>query len=167
MKRIITAVVFCFAPLVMAGCAQEPSAEAVAETASAIDTGIEGLSVGNARLVLPAVPGNPAGVFFDLSYTGAHEIALETASVERASGAMIHDVVERDGMTQMVPLGALALKSGDTVEFAPGGKHVMAMQLDRAVAAGDTVEVSLGFAGGRTARFSATVEPAGGAAMEH
>ena len=167
MKRVIPAVVFCLAPLAIAGCGHEPTTEVLSETVSTVDIGIEGLSVSNARLVLPAVPGNPAGVFFDLSYTGADEISLETASVERASGAMIHDVVERDGMTQMVSLGSLALKSGDTVEFAPGGKHVMAMQLDGAVAAGDTIEIALGFAGGLTARFPATVEPAGGAAMEH
>jgi len=46
---------------------------------------------------------------------------------------------------------------GETVVFAPGGRHVMAMDLDPALTAGETVEVTLTFASGDKASFPARV----------
>ncbi len=52
---------------------------------------------------------------------------------------------------------------GDTVKFAPGGKHVMAMELDDTLAAGETTEVTLTFLGGDKLTFPATILAAGDA----
>lgn len=168
MKHLVSAFFGSLAALALSACG-EPASEDGAEHAAspAAETGVAGLSVSNARLALPAVPGNPAGVFFDLSYTGSDELKLETATVERAGSTMMHDIVEQAGVTRMVPLGSLIIAAGDKVDFAPGGKHVMAMQLDDAVVAGDKVGVTLGFAGGATTRFAAVVVPAGDGGMGH
>ena len=62
--------------LVLSACGSEP--EPVAETAP---EGVPGLTIENARLVLPPVEGNPAAVYFDLSYEGDRGLSLRRADV--------------------------------------------------------------------------------------
>lgn len=163
MNRTFAALALGLTALSLTGCDKVPDEKA----ATVAETGVDGLTVIGPHLVMPAVAGNPAGVFFKLSYSGADELVLESADVAQSEGAMVHDVVEQDGMKQMVPLEGFSIRTGDEVSFAPGGKHVMAMQLDQAVAPGSKVDVTLTFAGGRTARFTADVMPVGEAQMEH
>lgn len=163
MNRTLAALALGLSALALTGCGNAPDTK----VATVAETGVDGLTVIGPRLVLPAVAGNPAGVFFKLSYSGTGELVLEEAAVAQSQGAMIHDVVDKDGMKQMVPLGQLTIKAGDAVTFAPGGRHVMAMQLDEAVAPGGKVDVTLTFTGGKTARFAADVIPAGEMQMEH
>lgn len=171
MKTVFPALALGVTALALAGCekAQEKPVEQPMEheAAPAAETGVDGLTVSKAHLMMPTVTGNPAGVFFDLSYTGTEDLTLESAEVSQSKGTMIHDVVEKDGMKQMVPLGPLTLKGGESVSFAPGGKHIMAMKLDEAVAPGGKVDVKLTFAGGKVASFTADVMPAGEMKMEH
>ncbi len=49
--------------------------------------GVPGLTVTNARLVLPPVEGNPAAVYFDLAYEGDRNVALTRAHVQGAESA--------------------------------------------------------------------------------
>ena len=167
MNRTLAALAMGLSTLAIGGCNQSSHAPEEHEAAKPAETGIEGLSVARAHLTMPTVAGNPAGLFFDLSYTGADQLVLESAEVAQSESAMLHDVVEKGGMTQMVPLEELTIKAGEQVSFAPGGKHVMAMKLDEAVAPGDKVDVTLAFVGGRSARFTADVVPAGEMKMEH
>lgn len=163
MNRNFAALALGLTALSLTACEKAPD-EKVATVA---ETEVGGLVVTGPHLVMPAVAGNPAGVFFKLSYSGADELVLESAAIAQSQGAMIHDVVEKDGMKQMVPLEGFSIKTGDDVAFAPGGKHVMAMKLDEAVAPGGKVDVTLTFAGGKTATFTADVMPAGEMTMEH
>jgi periplasmic copper chaperone A len=171
MMRAFAALALGLTSFALTGC-EKPAyktAEGAASpaVAAAAGTGIDGLSVSDAHLAMPAVSGNPAGLFFELSYSGQGGLALESAAIAQAKTTMMHDVAVRDGMTQMVPLGSLTIEAGDTVAFAPGGKHIMAMQLDDAVAPGGKVDVTLTFAGGKTAKFKADVLTAGEMKMEH
>ncbi|UIP05789.1 copper chaperone PCu(A)C [Erythrobacter sp. SDW2] len=167
MNHTFAALAFGLAAFTIGGCQNEPRTATEHEAAPVSDTGIEGLTVAKAHLMMPAVAGNPAGLFFDVSYSGTDELTLESADIAQSQATTIHDVVEKDGMTQMVALGPLLIKAGDAVSFAPGGKHVMAMKLDEAVAPGSKVDVTLTFAGGKTAKFTADVMPAGETKMEH
>jgi hypothetical protein len=167
MNRPFAALALGLSALAISGCEKSHEATSEHSAAPAVETGIEGLAVSKTHLVMPAVAGNPAGLFFELSYSGKDELSLESADVAQSQGTMIHDVVDKDGMKQMVPLGPLSIKAGDTVSFAPGGKHIMAMKLDDSVAPGGKVDVTLTFAGGKTAKFTADVMPAGEMKMEH
>lgn len=171
MKTVFPALALGMSALAVAGCEKAPEKPMEQpmehDAAPAVETGIEGLTVSKAHLMMPTVTGNPAGVFFDLAYGGTEDLTLESADIAQSKGTMIHDVVEKDGMKQMVPLGPLTIKGGENVSFAPGGKHIMAMKLDEAVAPGSKVDVKLTFAGGKTASFTADVMPAGEMKMEH
>jgi hypothetical protein len=139
-----------------------PEAETPAgDTAAASATASAGLTVSNARLVLPPVAGNPAVVYFDLSYSGAPGVTLENVTVEGARMTMIHDNVEKDGKMQMVMADAVPLAQGAPVSFKPGGLHVMAMEPSDALKAGGTAKVTLTLSDGTTATVDAPVRAAG------
>lgn len=123
--------------------------------------GVPGLTVTNARLVLPPVEGNPAAVYFDLAYEGDRNVALTRAHVQGAESATLHEYGEWNKQIQMQEMLPLVLRKGDTVTFEPGGKHVMAMGLSPALQAGGTTEVTLTVSGGDKTTFDAEIRAPG------
>ena len=73
--------------------------------------------------------GNPAAVYFDLTYVGDSPVTLDSVTVEGSQSAMIHQMGEDGNGGMMMASGPLTLNSGETLEFKPGGFHVMAMQV--------------------------------------
>jgi periplasmic copper chaperone A len=148
---------------VLAACSPEASAPAsdAATAAASTATAVAGLTVSNARLVLPPVAGNPAAVYFDLSYSGAAGVSLTAVAVEGAGMTMIHNTAEQDGKMKMVMADAVPLADGTPVSFAPGGLHVMAMEPSGALKAGGTAKVTLTLSDGTTTTLEAPVRSAG------
>jgi len=147
-----------WAALALAAAAIGPAACSEAE--APVDAGPEapeGIAVSNARLMLPAVAGNPAAVYFDVANSGASDRMIRAASVQGAGGAMMH-VTEPTGMQETLQI---MVKAGETVKFEPGGNHVMAMDLADTVAAGGQTEVTVTFVGGDKVSFQAEVRAAG------
>ena len=118
-----------------------------------------GLSVSNGLLILPAVKGNPGAAFFDLANTGKSPATLAAVYVEGAEKAEMHET--KDG--KMGPLAPIEVKSGETVKFARGGKHVMAFGLADTLKAGDRTEMTLTFADGDKLSTQLAVESPAGA----
>lgn len=143
----------------LGACAPE-SAETAEATATAAAAG---LAVSNARIVLPPVSGNPAAVYFDLSYTGAGPVTLDQVTVEGAGMTMIHDYAEAAGKMEMTMAGPVTLAEGTPVSFAPGGLHVMAMEPLATLAAGGTAKVTLTLSDGTSTTIDAPVRAAGDA----
>lgn len=142
----------------LAACAPEADAPGT-ETATAAPGAM--LAVTNARVVLPPVAGNPAAVYFDLSYSGDASVTLASVTVEGAGMTMIHDYAETAGKRQMVMADAVALPAGTTVSFAPGGLHVMAMEPGDALAAGSMAQVTINLSDGTSTVVEAPVRAAG------
>lgn len=141
----------------LSACAQPAEAPATEEQ----EDGAAALTVSNARIVLPPVAGNPAAVYFDLSYSGAPGVTLEAVSVEGAGMTMIHDYAEEAGKMQMVMADSVPLGGDAPVSFAPGGLHVMAMEPSEALQAGGTAKVTLTLSNGATIVIDAPVRAAG------
>lgn len=158
MKRAAWTAIAALGLLGQAACSGE-KADAPTETASPVL--VEGVSITNPRLVLAPVSGNPAAVYFDLSYAGDAEVTLSSVTVEGAGMSMIHQTVEKDGAMAMMDAEPIALSTGTPVTFAPGGMHVMAMQPSDAWKPGDTVKVTLILSDGTTHSFDAAVRAAG------
>lgn len=123
--------------------------------------GATSLTVSNARVVLAPVAGNPAAVYFDLSYRGSAPVTLTSAAVEGAGMTMIHDYAESAGKMQMTMTDAVPLSADAPVTFAPGGLHVMAMEPSDTLTAGSTAKVTLTLSDGTTATVDAPVRAAG------
>lgn len=144
------------AALSLSACGSEP-----AETTEAAPEGMPGVEVSNARLVLPAVTGNPGVLYFDLSYSGDKAAALRGVDVAGAKTATMHQYVDLSGEKAMYELLPQPLQKGQTLKFEPGANHIMLDGLADTVTAGSTVEATLIFAGGDKFSFPAEVRGAG------
>lgn len=117
------------------------------EAAEANQTGLE---VADARLILPAVSGNPGAIYFTLENKGDKNVAVRRADVKGAGSAMLHETAEWNKEMVMGEMGPPMLQPGDKLVFEPGGKHVMAFDLDPSLAAGGSTEMTLTIAGGKS-----------------
>lgn len=141
----------------LSACTEPAQAPATQEQEAEAAT----LTVDNARVVLPPVAGNPAAVYFDLSYTGADGVTLEGVEVAGGGMTMIHDYAEEAGTRRMVMADAVPLTQGTPISFAPGGLHVMVMEPSSELRAGGTAEVTLTLSNGATTVVTAPVRAAG------
>lgn len=155
LREFITPIILA-STVALSACGGE--AEVVAEPEV---EGVPGLSVENARLVLPAVKGNPAAVYFDVAYEGDRGLSIRRADVAGAKEAQLHAFGEWEGRMQMAEAMPIAITKGTEVTFAPGELHVMAFELDDSIEAGGNVEVTLTVSGGGTHTFEADVLAAG------
>ena len=158
-KLLLTGVALTMAGLTLAACGSEP-----AEQAEAAPDGLPGITVENARLVLPAVKGNPGAVYFDLTYGDSAEkprVGLSRVEVAGAKSTMLHEYAEWNRQKTMMEMVPPVIAKGETLKFEPGGKHVMAMELDDSLVAGGTAEVTLTFGGGDKVSFPAEIRAAG------
>ena len=157
-RRAAVAIVLAASAAALAGCSDTAEAPAASETAAAA-AGI--LTVSNARVVMAPVAGNPAAVYFDLSYSGETPVTLTEVIVEGAGMTMIHDYAESAGKMEMTMADDVPLAKNAPVTFAPGGLHVMAMQPSDALKAGGTAKVTLILSDGTTTTVDAPVRAAG------
>lgn len=133
-----------------------------AQQTSAAPEGMPGITVSDGRLVLPAVKGNPGAVYFNVDYSGDDVAMIRAVHVDGAKSATLHQTVkEPNGVSQMQELLNVKVVKGQTMKFEPGGKHVMATDLDPSLKPGDTTEVTLTFLGGDKMSFPAKVEAPG------
>ncbi|QFT77892.1 hypothetical protein FIU90_10125 [Erythrobacter sp. THAF29] len=140
---------------ILGACSSEPEASAEVEGV------VPGMSIENARMVLNAVEGNPAAVYFDLKYDGDRGLTIRKAEVAQAGSTSMHDYGEYDFKVQMMDALPVAIKKGDKVEFKPGGLHVMVFEPSPELQPGGKAEVTLTVSGGGTHTFEADILAAG------
>jgi periplasmic copper chaperone A len=152
-RPFFTAIALTAAGLSLVACSEG------ADPAPAAEEGkVPGLEVSNARMMLAPVAGNPAAIYFDVSYDGDRNIAIRRADVANAGSAQLHDMMEYDFEMTMGEMPPLMLQPGDKISFEPGGKHVMAFDVSPELAPGDMTEVTLTVAGGKTHSFEVPVQ---------
>jgi copper(I)-binding protein len=112
------------------------------------------LGILNAKLRTP-VAGRPSAAYLGIENQG--QAADRLVSIRSADFARveIHDTQNDGGMKKMVKLDGVDIGPGSTVDFAPGGKHLMLFDPTRQLKNGDTVSMDLSFAnaGPMTIRF--------------
>jgi copper(I)-binding protein len=154
MKTYLAAAALALGTIALAACSGSQDAPPAAEENPT------GLEISNARLILPAVAGNPAAVYFDLRNAGTRAVAVRSADIADAKSTAMHDSMEFDGKMTMNDMGPTAVPQGQTIKFEPGGKHVMAFDLSPELKAGGKTELTLTIAGGDKASFEVPVEAA-------
>lgn len=154
MKMIAMAAALCGAAT-LGACSSEPEAPA------AVEGEVPGIAIDNARMVLNAVEGNPAAVYFDLTYSGDRGLTIRKAEVAGAGSTTLHDFGEYDFKVQMMEALPIAISNGSEVSFEPGGLHIMVFEPSPDLQAGGTAEVTLTVSGGGTHEFTADIVPAG------
>ncbi|AJP71041.1 copper chaperone PCu(A)C [Sphingomonas hengshuiensis] len=119
------------------------------------------LKVEGAWVRLPAVAGRPGAAYFSVS-GGDKADTLLAVTTPAALRSELHESMKGDGgMMSMAPIKDVPVPPRGTLAFAPGGKHVMLYDLGPAVKPGQSVPLSLAFAGGKTIMVQAKVVGAG------
>lgn len=161
LHRPLAAALLACAAVLPAACQQQEAAP-VQETADNEPEAPDGISVTNARLVLPTVGGNPGAIYFDIANGSDNQLAIAGAAVTGAGMAMLHATTNQGSTATMSHVEEVPLPARETVSFAPGGLHVMVHDLGPGIDAGSTAEVTLTFADGDKVSFPANVETVGG-----
>lgn len=111
-----------------------------------------------------AAPSGMTAVFGTLKNSGAKEVTVVSASSPVAGEVELHEVVGQPGSTTMRPKDdGFAIPGGGSHVLAPGGDHIMLMDLKGPLQAGAEVEVTLSFNDGSSLPFSAQVRDFEGA----
>jgi copper(I)-binding protein len=161
LHRTLAVALLACAALLPVACKQQDAAPEEADAAAGSPEAPDGVSVTNARLVLPPVAGNPGAVYFDIANGSDSQLAIASAAVTGAGMAMLHATSTRDSTAAMVHVEEVPFPARQTVSFAPGGLHVMVHDLGPEIVAGSTAEVTLTFIDGDKVSFPAAVEKIG------
>jgi copper(I)-binding protein len=93
------------------------------------------------RALPPTQPTTAA--YLSIANTGPDTVLVTGAGSEIAGRVEIHTTREVDGLSRMQQLEALELAPGERLSLAPGGTHLMLMELERMPAPGETFELCL------------------------
>jgi copper(I)-binding protein len=123
-----------------------------------------------------ATPGGAkiAGGFLTIENKGAAPDRLVSGSGDIVGKLEIHEMAMNNGVMTMRPLDkGLAIEPGKTVKLAPGGYHLMLMDLKQPLKQGDKVPLTLEFEKAGKVALSLDVQgvgapaPAGGMKHDH
>lgn len=167
MRRVLFSATL-LATLALAGCGDKTPAPAASESgAPAADTpdAAPGITVSDAVVQLPAVAGNPGVAYFTIAQGNGAARKLVAVHVDGFARAEMHESTDASGVMTMKKLDSVAIEAGKTVEFKPGGNHVMLFDADGALKAGGTTELTVTLDNGDKASVTAAVKAAGDDAM--
>jgi copper(I)-binding protein len=95
-------------------------------------------------------------VFGTFSTTGSTPVTVLSAQTSASPRSELHEVVMQDDAMVMRPKNdGFVIEPGTPRVLAPGGDHIMIMDLALPIRPGDQVEVTLTLSDGSTTRFTA------------
>jgi copper(I)-binding protein len=112
-----------------------------------------------------ALAGRTGVVYFSVMAMGGADRLLG-ATTPVAEHAELHQSMESGGMSQMRPVDSVPVAAGATVDFKPGGLHVMLIGLKHALKEGDTFPLTLKFEKAGLVETTVKVGKAGGMDMK-
>ena len=134
------------------------STDKPAEAASAAPEAKPGVTVTDARLVLPAVAGNPGAAYLTLDNQSKAIVAVAAVAVEGAGKTEFHTA-------DMKLADHAEAEPGTKLSFTPGQLHVMVYDVDSKLTAGGETELTVVFSDGDKLSVPAKIQTAGDAAM--
>jgi periplasmic copper chaperone A len=99
---------------------------------------------------------NATGAFMSLKSSAAQRLVQVSSPV--AGVVEIHEMAMEKDVMRMRAVPGVALPAGTTVEFRPGGYHVMLMDLKQPMKAGDVVPLTLTFENAEGKRLNVEIE---------
>ena len=101
----------------------------------------DGVNVANAWVRPPAPGQTTASAYVEL--TSSRDAALVAAGSTSAARVEMHSMTVEGGVMRMRALPRIELPAGQTVKLAPGGMHLMLVDLKQPLKAGSTVPLVL------------------------
>ncbi|WP_053333681.1 copper chaperone PCu(A)C [Gemmatimonas phototrophica] len=96
----------------------------------------------------PADSGATGGAYLTILNADSVAVELVSASSPVAVATEVHETMEHDGMSHMMPRTTVPIAPRDSMVMKPGGLHLMLMQLTRALVVNDTIPMTLRFSRG-------------------
>jgi copper(I)-binding protein len=90
---------------------------------------------------------HPTSVYLTLVNYDAQSQILISASTDVSTSATFHNTTVTNNIAQMKVVPQIVIPPGGTIDFAPGGLHIMLDGLRHDLVVGDTLNLSLYFAG--------------------
>lgn len=113
-------------------------------SAARAQVGALDISNGFTRAMPPAA--RTGGGFLSITNSGASDDRLLGVRSPQAGKMELHDMTMRnDVMVMREIIGGLLLPAGETVHLAPGGKHMMFLQVETPFVKGTEVQITLQF----------------------
>lgn len=105
----------------------------------------------------------PAGfentaLFVKITNRNNSDVYLTKAVSSIADNVELHNHVNNDGAMMMRPVEQIKIGGTQTVELAPGGYHIMLIDLKRDLEVGENIEVDLSFSDGTKVELEAPVK---------
>lgn len=166
MRRFGIAAVAAVA-VALGGCGGEASGPAAGESTAALDEAPDaapGITVTDAIVRLPMAEGRPGVAFFTISQGSGAPRKVAAVYVEGVGRAEMHESKMEGGAMSMAPVREIPLESGKSVEFKPGGLHIMLYDFGTGLTAGGTTELTVTLDNGDKVSATARVE---GPIMDH
>lgn len=92
--------------------------------------------------------GTTGGAYLTIVNHDSVTVELVGVATTLAASAEVHESMQHDGMSHMMPRTSVSIEARDSLVMAPGGLHVMLNQLVRALAPGDSVPLTVRFSNG-------------------
>ena len=130
MKRWVVVLLMTASLLAFAACSNAPS---------------EPLAVTEAW-ARPAPAGQNSAIYFQIDNPNTSPDSLLSASTSVAQATELHmSQMDSSGVMSMHPQHSVEIPASDVVEFKPGGLHVMLINLNKDLAPGSTILLTLKF----------------------
>ncbi len=92
-----------------------------------------------------SMSGTNSAAYFVITNDGDEADTLIGATSEVASSTEMHETRIENDVAQMVPVSRVDVPANGSIEFKPGGYHVMLVGLTRDLKVGDTLKLTLQF----------------------
>jgi copper(I)-binding protein len=143
----------------LAGCGGTPPAAPAAPAPSAAPSAAPAAPAEQITVADPWVKTAESGmtaVFGTFTTAGNTPVTIVSAQTSASPRTELHEVVMSDGAMKMRPKeGGFLVEPGTPHVLAPGGDHIMIMDLAAPIRAGDQVDVTLSLSDGSTTSFRA------------
>jgi copper(I)-binding protein len=154
-------VVLAAVALALAGCGT--TAGASSDTEGAAEPAGQNVTLSDGWV--KAADSGMSAAFGELTNAGPDDVTVVSATTEASSMLELHETVENESgeMIMREIEGGFVIPAGDTLTLAPGGSHIMLMDLTDPLEAGEEVTFTLTFADDSTFEFTAPVKDYSGA----
>lgn len=141
---------------------------ALASPALAHDYTLGTLKIGHPWSRATPAAAKVGGGYLKVQNTGKEADRLVSVSAPFAGRTEIHEMAVRDGVMTMRPLEqGIAIPAGETVEFKPGGFHIMFMELKEPLKQGEKRKGTLTFENAGTVEVEFAVDAVGAKGGNH
>lgn len=138
--RIFVTVVCLVAQPALAACTAPDAASSDAPSDA------DGIHIEDMWIRPPAVAGGNGALYMTLRNAGDTADRMLTVETAIAQAVELHETQNDNGVMRMQPLeGGVEVPARQDVEFGPGGKHVMLLNVTDPLAVGQAVTVTLTF----------------------